>query len=55
MLGELVLDWVRKLCNMIYESGIVPDDWRSAVIFLLCKGKGEMTKCKSACRLYGLS
>ena len=32
---------------MGFESGIVPEDWRSAVIFPLYKGKGERTECGS--------
>ena len=32
---------------MAFESGIVPGDWRSAVIVLLYKGKGERTECKN--------
>ena len=30
-----------KLCNMAFESGIVPEDWRSAVIVPLHKGVKE--------------
>ena len=26
---------------MVFESGVVPEDWKSAVIVLLYKGKGE--------------
>ena len=32
---------------MAFESGIVPENWRSAVIVPLFKGKGERTKCSS--------
>ena len=32
---------------MTFESGIVPEDWRSAVRVLLYKGKGEGTECKN--------
>ena len=33
---------------MAFESGVVPEDWRSAVIVSLYKGKGgEMTKSKN--------
>ena len=43
------MDWIWRLCNITFESGFVPEDWRrSAVIILLCK-KGERTKCKN-CR-----
>ena len=30
---------------MAFERGVVPEDWRSAVIVPLCKGKGERTEC----------
>ena len=32
---------------MAFESGVVPDDWRSAVIFPLYEGKRERTECKN--------
>ena len=32
---------------MTYESGIVPENWRSAVIVPLYKGKGESTEYKN--------
>ena len=32
---------------MALESGVVPEDWRSAVFVPLNKGKGERTKCKN--------
>ena len=32
---------------MTFESGVVPEDWRSAVIVPLYKGKGERNECKN--------
>ena len=32
---------------MTFESDVVPEDWRSAVIFPLYKGKGERSECKN--------
>ena len=32
---------------MAFESGAVPENWRSAVIVPLYKGKGERTECKN--------
>ena len=29
--GDRVVDWIWRLCNMAFESGVVPEDWRSAV------------------------
>ena len=30
---------------MTFESDFVPEDWRSAMIIPLCKGKKEKTEC----------
>ena len=32
---------------MAFKSGVVPEEWRSAVIVTLYKGKGERTECKN--------
>ena len=32
---------------MTFESGIVPEDWKSAVVVPLYKGRGERTECKN--------
>ena len=32
---------------MTFESGVVPEDWRYAVIVPLYKGKGERNECKN--------
>ena len=32
---------------MAFESDVRPEDWRSAVIVPLYKGKGERTECKN--------
>ena len=32
---------------MAFESGVVPEDWKSAVTVPLYKGKGEKTECKN--------
>ena len=45
--GDRVVDWIWSLCNMVIESGVVSEDWRSAVIIPLYKGKGERTECKN--------
>ena len=39
--GNMVVDWIWRMCNMAFESGIVPEDLRSAVIVPLYKGKME--------------
>ena len=32
---------------MAFESGVVPEDWRSVVIAPLYKGEGGRTECKN--------
>ena len=32
---------------MGFESGVAPEDWKSAVIVPLYKGKGERIECKN--------
>ena len=44
--GNRVVDWIWSLCIMTFESGVVPKDWRSAVIVSHYKSKGERTECK---------
>ena len=44
--GDRVVDWKWRLCNMAFESIVVPEDWKYTVIVPLYKGKGERTECK---------
>ena len=37
--GDRVVDCIWRLCKMAFESGIVPEDWKSDVIVPLYKGK----------------
>ena len=30
--GDKVVDWIRRLCNMAFDSSVVPEDCRSAMI-----------------------
>ena len=30
--GNRVVDWIWRMCNMAFESGVVPEDWGSAMI-----------------------
>ena len=50
---DMVVDWMWRLCNMAFESGLVPEDWRYVLIVPLYKGKGERTESKN-CRGIGL-
>ena len=45
--GDVVVDWVWKLCSMCWDLGVVPEDWKGAVIVPLYKGKGMRTECKN--------
>ena len=45
--GDRVVDWIWRVCSMAFESGVVPEDWRSTVIVPLYKGKGERNECKN--------
>ena len=42
-----MIDCIWNLCNMTFESGAVPEHWRSAVIIPLYKGKWEMIEYKN--------
>ena len=43
--GHRVVDLIWKLCNIAFESGVVPEDLRSAVTVPLYKGKVEIAEC----------
>ena len=30
--GDRVVGWIWRLCNMAFGNGIMPEDWRSAMI-----------------------
>ena len=45
--GDRVVDCIWRLCNMAFENGVVPEDWRPAVIVPVYKGKGQRTECKN--------
>ena len=36
-----------QLCNLCWDKGVVPSDWRNVVIVPIYKGKGERTECKN--------
>ena len=55
--GDGVVDWIWRLCNMAFESGVEPEDWRSVVIVPLYKGTEERNECKNyrGIRLLGMA
>ena len=40
---DMVVDWIWRMCNMAFESGVVSEDCSFTVIVPLFKGKGERT------------
>ena len=44
-----MVDRIWILCNMAFESGVLSEDWRSAVIIPLYKDKGERIECSNYC------
>ena len=42
-----MVDWIWRICNIAFKSGVVTEDWRPAVIVPLYKGKVERTECKN--------
>ena len=47
MMSKGALEQGGRVCNMVFENGAVSEDWRSAVIPTLYKGKGERMKCSN--------
>ncbi len=45
--GEIVVDWMVWIYNLAWEQSEVPEDWRKAIIVLLCKGKGNREECNN--------
>ena len=33
--GDRLVDWIWRLCNMTFENGVVPENWRFTVIVSL--------------------
>ena len=43
-----MVDWIWRLCSIVFECGVVPEHWRSTVILFHCtRDKGEWTECKN--------
>ena len=43
----MLVNCIRRLCNMAFESGVELEDWRSAMILPLVKAKRERTEFKN--------
>ena len=42
-----MVDWILRLYNMTFESGVGPEEWRFPVIGPLHKVKGERAECSN--------
>ena len=38
---------ILDLCNGIVKEGCVPEDWKSSMVLLIYKGKGDPMECAS--------
>ena len=45
--GEMTQGGGGRLCNMAFEGGVVPKEWRPAVTVPLYKCKGDRTECSN--------
>ena len=45
--GDVVTEWMVKICQMAWERGVVPADWTKAIIVPVYKGKGRRGECGS--------
>ncbi len=45
--GEIVVDWIVWMCNLVWEQSKVPKDWRKAIIIPVYKGKGKREECNN--------
>ena len=45
--GGRVVDWIWRLFNMAFESGVVAEDWIPAATVPLYRGKRERNECKN--------
>ena len=44
---DIGVDWIWRLCNMVFESGDVSGGYRYAVNIQLYKGKRENIECRN--------
>ena len=46
--GRAVLEWLVRLLNISFDTGVVPMDWRGACIVPLWKGKFDKCECSNS-------
>jgi hypothetical protein len=44
--GPAVVEWLVRLFNLCMNVGGAPLEWRSVIVVLLFKGKGDKKQCK---------
>ena len=45
--GDIGIQWILDLCNVIVKEGSIPEDWKSSVVLPIYKGKGDPMECGS--------
>jgi len=45
--GDIGIQWILDLCNVIVKEGSIPEDWKSSVVLPIYKGKGDRMECGS--------
>ncbi len=45
--GEIVIDWMVWIYNLVWEQRRVPEAWSKAIIVPLYKGKGKREECNN--------
>jgi len=45
--GDNGTQWILDLCNGMVKEGCIPEDWKSSVVLLIHKGKGDPMECES--------
>ena len=43
--GRVIVEWLERLLNVCFSEGSVPEDWRSACVVPIYKGKGDKWVC----------
>jgi len=43
--GDIGTQWILDLCNGIVKEGCIPENWKSSVVLLIYKMKGDPMEC----------
>jgi hypothetical protein len=44
-LGVRAIVWLTKLCNLIFRSNKMPEEWRRSILVPIFKNKGDVQSC----------